>query len=306
MTGVGSLHTATVGGAAAAASQLQQWQPSYNSSASSGLHKSYMVVSSLLLQSGSSSIKISSFSQGAGSVRNFSSPSAADTATAVSLAGQSVVTTKDGISIDFENSRVTTPTGQEYVIFEPPKFCGKLKPHIVKRRLARMRTYVGGQQKIRHSEWRANLVCQMVAGLTLDDALLQLAFSPKKMAPYIDKTLREIARRADRLDGLQTSQLEVAECFATKGTPIKKIKYHGKGGFGKMEHRFAHFRVVLREIDFKLRIYQARSLNQKKKWFRRQQHAAEEYHKSQVLRDELDDLRRQEAEFRKKEAEKDK
>ena len=73
-----------------------------------------------------------------------------------------------------------------------------------------------------------------------------------------------------------------------------------------MEHRFAHFRVVLREIDFKLRIYQARSLNQKKKWFRRQQHAAEEYHKSQVLRDELDDLRRQEAEFRKKEAEKDK
>ena len=227
-------------------------------------------------------------------------------ATASSSSGQSVVTTDDGIRIDLENARGTAPTGQEYAIFEPPPFCGKLKPRIVKRRLARMRTYVGFQKKIRHSEWKANLVCQMVAGLTLDDALLQLAFSPKKFAPYVDKLLREVARRADRRDGLQTSQLEVAECFATKGKSIKKLKFHGKGGFGRMEHRHTHFRVVLREIDFKLRLYEARGFNQKRKWFQRQQHAAEEYRQAQAQREELDELKRQEAEYRKQEMDKEK
>ena len=233
--------------------------------------------------------------------RSLSSLATANATTNSSGQQQSIVTTKEGIRIDLDSSRVTTPTGQEYAIFEPPPFCGKLKPRIVKRRLSRMRTYVGFQKKIRHSEWKANLVCQMVAGLTLDDALLQLAFCPKKFAPYVDELLRSVARKADRLDGLQTSQLEVAECFATKGKSIKKIKYHGKGGFGRMEHRHTHFRVVLREIDFKLRMYEARGFNQKRKWFQRQQHAAEEYRQAQEQREELDDLKRQEAEFRKKE-----
>lgn len=220
-------------------------------------------------------------------------------------AGEQTIVTQEGVTIDLEKAKVVSQTGKEYAIFEPPPFFGKLKPHIVKRRLARMRTYVGSKKNVRHSEWRSNLVCQMVAGLTLEDALLQLAFCPKKMAPVLDQILRDVARTADVRDGLQHSQLEVAECFATKGKVIKRIKIMGKGYAGRMEHRHTHFRVVLREIDFKLRMYQASSLNQKKKWFKRQQHAEEEYRKAQVLREELEELKRQEAEFRRKEELKD-
>ena len=213
--------------------------------------------------------------------------------------------TEKGHTIDVDKAKVTTPEGREFVAFEPPRFYGKLKPHIVKRRLGRMRTYEGGKKNIRHSPWRMNLVCQLAAGLTLEDALLQLHFCPKKMAPVVSDVLRDVARTADVRHGLQPSQLEVAECFATKGTPLKRMKIMGRGRTGKMEHRHTHFRVVLREIDFKLRMYQAPSLRQKKKWLMRQHHAEQQFEQAQQLRQEMEELKAQEAAFRKKNEAKD-
>ena len=62
---------------------------------------------------------------------------------------------------------------------------------------------------------------------------------------------------------------------------------------GTMHHRFSHIRVVLREIDFKLKIYQARSLNQKKKWIQRQLRAEEDAARVQKEREELEQLQQQ-------------
>jgi ribosomal protein L22 len=142
----------------------------------------------------------------------------------------------------------------------------KLKPYIVARRLRRMRTYEGKQKGIRVSPWKLNLVCQFVAGMPLQEALIQLDFQKKGQAPLVKKVLKRTANLADIRDALQHSQLEVAECFATKGTHLKRIMYHSKGRFGIKERKFAHMRVVLREIDFKLKIYQAPTFNQKKRW----------------------------------------
>jgi hypothetical protein len=60
-----------------------------------------------------------------------------------------------------------------------------------------------------------------------------------------------------------------------------------------MHHRFSHMRVVLREIDFKLKMYQARSLNQKKKWIQRQLKAEEDASRVQKEREELEMLQQQ-------------
>lgn len=62
---------------------------------------------------------------------------------------------------------------------------------------------------------------------------------------------------------------------------------------GTMHRRFSHIRVVLREIDFKLKIYQARSLNQKKKWVQRQLRAEEDAERVQKEREELEQLQQQ-------------
>ena len=53
-------------------------------------------------------------------------------------------------------------------------------------------------------------------------------------------------------------------------------------------------RVVLREIDFKLKIFQAKSLNQKKKWLQHKIRAEREFEHAQAERQELERLKREE------------
>ena len=60
-----------------------------------------------------------------------------------------------------------------------------------------------------------------------------------------------------------------------------------------MHHKFSHIRVVLREIDFKLKIYQAKSLNQKRKWLAHQIRADRDGEKAKVKREEMQRLMKQ-------------
>lgn len=184
---------------------------------------------------------------------------------------------------------IETADGRHFVAFQKNP---KLKPSVVNRRLRRMRTYEGAEKNIRHSPWRLNLVCQFAAGLPLPEALTQLEFSKKGQAPLVQKVLRRTANLADIRHGLQPSQLEVAECFATKGRHLKRMRIMGRGRTGMMEHKHAHMRVVLREIDFKLRIYQAPTINQKKKWFLLQQQAEKDGDRAQAEREEIARLER--------------
>lgn len=126
-------------------------------------------------------------------------------------------------------SIVTAADGRQYaaVLQHTPK----LKPHIVQRRIARLKTYEGKEKDIRHSPWRLNLVCQFAAGLPLEEAIQQLEFNKKSKAPLVKKILERTANLADIRDGLQPSQLEVAECFATHGKHLKRIKMMGRGRY---------------------------------------------------------------------------
>jgi hypothetical protein len=63
-----------------------------------------------------------------------------------------------------------------------------------------------------------------------------------------------------------------------------------------MHHKFSHIRVVLREIDFPLRIYQQKSLNQKKKWLKHQHRAEQEAQAAKAKRDEMQRLMKQQEE----------
>jgi ribosomal protein L22 len=107
----------------------------------------------------------------------------------------------------------------------------KLKPHIVQRRMKTLRTYEGGHQQFRHSPWRLNLVCQLAARCaTLEESMAQVEFCGKqKSKGLVIKVLQRTANLADIRHCLQPSQLEVAECFATQGKHLKRIKFMGRG-----------------------------------------------------------------------------
>jgi hypothetical protein len=63
-----------------------------------------------------------------------------------------------------------------------------------------------------------------------------------------------------------------------------------------MHHKFSHIRVVLREIDFPLKIFQQNSLNQKKKWLQHQHRAEQDAQAAKAKRDEMERLMKQEEE----------
>jgi large subunit ribosomal protein L22 len=181
----------------------------------------------------------------------------------------------------------------------------KVKPFILKRRRQNLKTYIGNEKNIRHSPWRMNLVCQFAHGLTVPEALKQLLFCQKVKAPLVAKVIRRTANLADIRDGVQPSQLEVAECFTTHGTHLKRLKIMGRGRAGKKLRRFSHIRLVLREIDFPTKILEAKSINQKRKWLERLAIAREDYEKARVEKEELAELERLAAEVAEKQKEKE-
>lgn len=160
---------------------------------------------------------------------------------------------------------IETPDGRKFSLLDSRRL-PKLKPSIVRRRLNRLKIFSGKERDIRHSPWRLNLICEMITGLPVPEAFLQLQFCEKSRAPLVAKVLKRVVLEAEKESNLQPSQLEVAECFSTKGTHLKRIKPMGRGRSGQMTRPYSHMRLVLREIDFKLRIFQQKKVADKKKW----------------------------------------
>lgn len=129
----------------------------------------------------------------------------------------------------FTTSKIFTDSGAQYGMLLDTRKLPKLKPSIVQRRLARCKIYEGKEKAIRQSPWKLNRICQLAAGLTLEEALTQLKFCDLKNADLVAKVLKRTSNLADIRDGLQISQLEVAECFATKAMMLRRIKTMGRG-----------------------------------------------------------------------------
>jgi large subunit ribosomal protein L22 len=129
---------------------------------------------------------------------------------------------------------VSSQDGRQFAVIDSTKR-RKLKPSIVRRRIEKLKVYEGKERDIRHSPWRLNLVCQLAHGLPLLEALRQLEFCAKSAAPLVHKVLKRTSNLADIRHGLQPSQLEVAECFATHGKHLKRMKIMGRGRYVSME-----------------------------------------------------------------------
>ena len=120
-------------------------------------------------------------------------------------------------------------TGEQYGMVLDTRKLPPLKPSLVQKRLAKCKTYEGREKMIRQSPWKLNRICQLAAGLTLEEALTQLQFCDLKNADLVAKVLKRTSNLADIRDGIQMSQLEVAECFTTKSMMLRRMKPMGRG-----------------------------------------------------------------------------
>ncbi|XP_014482429.1 PREDICTED: 39S ribosomal protein L22, mitochondrial [Dinoponera quadriceps] len=87
-----------------------------------------------------------------------------------------------------------------------------------------------------------------VRGMSVDEAVKQLSFIPKKGAAIAKEVILEAQRLAVEEHNVEyKSNLWVAESFATKGVVIKGIRRHARMRIGTIHYRHCHYFVRLEE-----------------------------------------------------------
>ena len=88
-------------------------------------------------------------------------------------------------------------------------------------------------------------VTREIQGLPVSAALDLLAFTPKKAAFLIGKTLKSAIANAENNANLKADGLVVKEATAGEGPTLKRIMARARGSASRILKRTSHIRIVL-------------------------------------------------------------
>jgi large subunit ribosomal protein L22 len=97
----------------------------------------------------------------------------------------------------------------------------------------------------RISAFKAREVTREIQGRSASDALDVLAFSPKKAALLVRKTLKSAIANAENNANLRVDNLLVKEAVVGEGPTFKRFRARARGGASPIRKRTSHIRIVL-------------------------------------------------------------
>jgi len=104
------------------------------------------------------------------------------------------------------------------------------------------------------SAFKAREVTRAIQGLPVSAALDIVAFSPKKAAAMISKTLKSAIANAENNANLRVEGLVVKEAIVGEGPTMKRMMTRARGSGSTIRKRSSHIRIVLTdEIEIKRR-----------------------------------------------------
>src|SRR5713226_3067645 len=104
------------------------------------------------------------------------------------------------------------------------------------------------------SPFKAREVTREIQGLPVSAALDIVAFSPKKAAALINKTLKSAVANAENNANLRVDGLVVKEAVVGEGPTMKRMMMRARGSGSRILKRSSHIRIVLTdEIEIKTR-----------------------------------------------------
>ena len=104
------------------------------------------------------------------------------------------------------------------------------------------------------SAFKAREVTRAIQGLPVSAALDLVAFSPKKAAAMISKTLKSAIANAENNANLRVDGLVVKEAIVGEGPTMKRMMTRARGSGSTIRKRSSHIRIVLTdEIEIKTR-----------------------------------------------------
>ncbi|MEY2439973.1 MAG: large subunit ribosomal protein [Verrucomicrobiota bacterium] len=97
----------------------------------------------------------------------------------------------------------------------------------------------------RISPFKVREVTRAIQGLPVSAALDVLAFTPKKAAALIGKTLKSAVANAENNANLKVDTLVVKEAVVGEGPTIKRMMARARGSGSQILKRTAHIRIIL-------------------------------------------------------------
>ena len=104
------------------------------------------------------------------------------------------------------------------------------------------------------SAFKVREVTRAIQGLPVSAALDLVAFSPKKAAGLINKTLKSAVANAENNANLRVDGLVVKEATVGEGPTMKRMMPRARGSGSRILKRSSHIRIILTdEIEIKKR-----------------------------------------------------
>jgi len=94
---------------------------------------------------------------------------------------------------------------------------------------------------------KACFVLDAIRGKNVDEALGILMYSPRYASSVIKKLVESAVANAENNNNLDPSKLYIAECYASDGPIMKRIKPRAQGRAYRIEKRMSHITVILDE-----------------------------------------------------------
>jgi large subunit ribosomal protein L22 len=107
---------------------------------------------------------------------------------------------------------------------------------------------------VRTSAQKAGLVCELIRGKNVNQALATLQFTRKTIARDLAKVLRSAVANVQQKDGFSgdIDRLYVSACFANQGPSLKRVRPAPMGRAFRVVKRSAHLTVRITERPVKI------------------------------------------------------
>ncbi|MDO5409931.1 MAG: 50S ribosomal protein L22 [Lachnospiraceae bacterium] len=92
---------------------------------------------------------------------------------------------------------------------------------------------------------KACFVLDAIRGKDVETALGILNYNPRYASSVIKKLLESAVANAENNNGMNRSELYVAECYASNGPIMKRVRPRAQGRAYRIEKRLSHITVVL-------------------------------------------------------------
>jgi len=100
---------------------------------------------------------------------------------------------------------------------------------------------------IRSSQYKLNLVAEMIRGKRVEQAIADLTFSPKRISVEVLKILKSAVANAENNHNLDVDELVVAQAWTGKDMVLKRFHARGRGRGARVLKPFSELTIIVRE-----------------------------------------------------------